>query len=498
MTSETSSLGEKTASGAFWTFLARLCQHGLQLIATTVLARLLTPSAYGVVGMATVITRFIAIFRSLGTASAIIQRKNLSPRCVSSLFWMNLVLSALTTIAAMSLSPLLGWIYREPQVTPVMFWLSLNFLFTGASSVHEALLSREMAFRKLCTIETVATVLQMAVSIAMAAMGYGVWSLVGGSLAMSLASSLMLVCAAGFIPKFQIDWLELKSTMGFSLNLSGFNVANYLSRNADSFLIGRYLGTAQLGYYQFAYNLMLFPVQNITLQLGRVLFPALAQMQDDSARLRNAYLRSCAIIALVTFPLMMGLLATAGPLVATLLGPQWSAVAPIITVLALVGMVQSIVVTVGYIYTTTGRTDLLLRTALATNLIILPSFVIGLRWGAYGVAVGYAVAFSVVSYFLFAYAFRLIDLKMNHFVAALSWPLRYSLTMFASVLGVRLALGGVGVSQPAAVLACSVATGVLVYGISLIVGKPPVLVDLFKSGALTAIPGMKRLNRLFA
>jgi PST family polysaccharide transporter len=498
MTQSTMSLGRRTVSGAFWTSLARICQHGMSLVSASVLARLLTPSIYGVVGMVTVIIGFISIFRTLGTATAIVQRKELSPRFISSVFWMNVVLGALTTAGGMLLSPAVAWLYREQQVAPVMFWLSINFFVSGISSVHEALLIRAMEFRRLAIIEVTATLVQAAVAIAMAAKGYGVWSLVGASLAMNLVNTAMLFRASGMFPKLQMDWPELKSTLSFSLNLSGFNIVNYFGRNADNFLIGRYLGTTQLGYYQFAYNLMLFPVQNIAHQLGRVTFPALVQMQDDNARFRRAYLRSCAVVATVTFPMMMGLLAVAGPFVATLLGPQWSEVAPIITVLACVGMMQSVVATVGQIYVSKGRTDLLFRTAVVSNLFILPAFVIGLRWGALGVAVAYAITYSAVTYFLLIYAFRLVDLRLSEFAATLSWCLKYSVIMFGCIVALRLALDAAGVTRPQTVLACCVTTGVVVYGALLFLRKPPVIVDLLKSGLLDSVPGVAYLVRRVA
>jgi len=193
--------------------------------------------------------------------------------------------------------------------------------------------------------------------------------------------------------------------------------------------------------------------------------------------------------------MMAGLFATAGPFVATFLGPKWNQVTPIITVLAPVGLIQSVIVTVGQIYVAKGRTDLLLRTALYSNAIILPSFVIGLRWGAFGVAVAYAISFSFVAYFLLAYAFRLIELRMQDFFKAVSWPMQYSVIMCACVIAFRGALGTAGITTPGAVLACCVSVGVIVYVGLVLWTKPAVLSEIIDSGWVDAVPGVKRLRQ---
>lgn len=491
-------VGRQFASGAIWISVARVWQVGTSLIAAAVLARLLAPSDYGVVAMVTVITGFINIFRTLGTTSAVIQRRYINPAFLASIFWANVLLGLLATAAGIILAPGLAGFYEQPLVEPVMFWLSFSFLVSGMSSTQEAILARAMQFRTIAVVEVTASLCYAATGVGMAMTQYGVWSLVGGTLAMNACSAAMLISATRFFPKPQMDWKELKGVVSFSLNLAGFNVLNYFGRNTDSFLIGRFLGAASLGYYQFAYTLMLFPIQNISHQLGRVLLPALSHLQDDDQAFRKTYLRSCAAIAIVTFPMMVGLMATATPLILTLLGPRWLPVARIITVLAAVGMMQSVLVTVGNIYIAKGRTDLLLRTAILSNALVIPAFVIGLQWGAFGVAVAYALAYTFVSYFLFAYAFRLIDLRMSEFAGSLLGTFRYSLVMGACVWALRLLLDALSITRPVIVLACCVVTGITIYIILLIAAKPPVLVDLARSKSFDFVPGMRQFTRLFA
>jgi PST family polysaccharide transporter len=230
--------------------------------------------------------------------------------------------------------------------------------------------------------------------------------------------------------------------MSFGLNLSGFNTVNYFSRNADNLLIGKYLGAAPLAYYNFAYTLMLYPLQTITWNLGRVLFPAFAQMQDDPERFRRAYLRACTAIAFVTFPLMAGVTALAPEFIAVLLGPKWRPVAPVLRILAPVGMVQSIASTVGHIYMAMGKTAVMFRWSLLFTGLTLTGFVIGLHWGIGGVASAYAIVVLLTLAPTLWIPFRLIHLRIADLWIAL-WPItRATAAMaIATVALRRLVLG---------------------------------------------------------
>src|SRR6185295_15034946 len=154
----------------------------------------------------------------------------------------------------------------------------------------------------------------------------------------------------GWRPDFAFNWNEAKSVMHFSLNLTAFNVFNYFARNADNFLIGRYLGEQSLGYYDLAYRLMIYPLQGISAVIGRVMFPLYSQLQDDLGRFRNAYLSIAWAIAFVAFPLMLGLMSVAQPLVLTLWGDQWTQVVALLLIFAPLGAIQSVATTVGSIY----------------------------------------------------------------------------------------------------------------------------------------------------
>src|ERR1017187_2122336 len=316
------SLTSKTVSGALWSAVSRFGQQGLTLVSTAVLAHLLPPRAYGLVGMATIATGFISLFTELGMTSAIIRRPEICDRFLSSIFWINLLLGTCAWGLLAAVAHLVAIFYHEPQLTLVLQVMAGGFVLSGAAAVPYAVLSRRLEFRRLATVELISCAISSATAITLALRGFGFWSLVYSS----LANAAMRLCLVWLVCKWRprpvFCWDDVRSIASYSLNLSGFGIFNYFSRNADNLIVGRYLGAAQLGYYQLAYNLMIYPVQSVTSVLGRVLFPAFSTLQQDDARFRAAYLRVVQIVALFCFPLMMGLLIPADALVTVVLGRQ--------------------------------------------------------------------------------------------------------------------------------------------------------------------------------
>jgi O-antigen/teichoic acid export membrane protein len=435
----------------------------------------LTPEDYGLVGMARLAIGLIAIFRELGTTAAIIQRKQLTQEFLSSIFWANMALAGVTFTLAIATSPLLALFFHQPRIGPIVRLLAGGFLLSSLASVPSALLTRDMSFRRVMMIEIGAAAFATALAVVMALRGAGVWSLVISSLASTCVTTVFLWRSCPWRPKWVVSWKELRSIASYSLNLSGFNLVNYFSRNADNTIVGRYLGAYQLGFYQVAYNLMLYAVQNISQVMGRVLFPVFAKVQDDNARFRQAYTKAVSTIAVITFPMMAGVMAVADPFVATVLGEKWHPVASLLIILAPVGLMQSVITTVGNIYYAKGRADWLFRWGLFATAVSVGSFFAGLPWGIRGVAVAYLIVNLLLVYPTFAVPFRLIDLKMKDFLRPL-WPiLGFSMMMLAvvRVLGFLLRF-----QKPAGQLAALVPVGVLVYCSLLLLVRPVAVVNL--------------------
>jgi PST family polysaccharide transporter len=319
-----------------------------------------------------------------------------------------------------------------------------------------------MEFRKLAIIENVAVFVSGLFSIGMALSGMGVWSLVVQSLLTAAISMVMMWRLSAWRPVFSMDWKALKDLLGYSSNLLSFNIFNYWVRNLDNMLIGRFIGSSALGVYTRAYSLMLLPIRQISGVLTRVMFPALSAIQNDVEKVKSIYLRSTRILALLTFPIMIGLLVVTNSFVLTVFGDQWAEVTPILQVLCLTGLGQSIGTTVGWIYTSQGRTDLMFRWGVFSGLVYAAAIVIGLRWGVIGIAWAYTLSsYLIVWYPSWVIPGRLINLSFVEMMKNLAGPFYCSAAMGTIVWGLGLILP---LGWPEwAYLAAQVPLGIVVY-----------------------------------
>ncbi len=411
--------------------------QALQIITTLILARILAPSDYGLLGMAMVFIGFIGIFKDLGFSAVIIQTPNPSNTLLNSLFWSHVGFAALCTMALIVTAPAISWFYHEPRLTSVLQILSISFVLSGIGLPHGALLKKNLQFKIIAFVEISALCLGSAAGITAAFLGMGVWALVYQNLAHAFITSILLWMKSAWIPRFRFSWKEMRDVLSYSLNLTGYNIFNYFARNADYLIIGRYLGAQELGYYTIAYRLMLYPLRNITAVISRVLFPALAQIQNDNVRFGKIYLKVCFAIAIIVFPLMTGLWVVADSFVLVVLGARWEPVGFLLLILSPVGIIQSIGATVGTIYQAKGRTDWLFKWGLLSGSFLIGAFFVGLKWGITGVASAYLIAGIILAYPNFAIPFKLINLKFASLLGVLMRPFACSLIMLFIILMIK-------------------------------------------------------------
>jgi lipopolysaccharide exporter len=459
-----STLKTKAVSGIKWTTVSQLSRLGTQLLTTIILARLLLPSDFGLISMAMAVIGFINIFKDLGTSAAVIQKKDLTEVLLPSLFWVNVCFGTLASLVLFLSAPLIGMFYHEPRVVEVLRVLAPSFFISGLGIVHQALLERSLSFDSLAKLEVTSNVTGAVIGIGMAFLGFGVWSLVFQSLATIILGTLLLWMVNPWRPRGSFHWKEVQAVSGFSLNLTGFGILNYLARNADYLLIGRYLGAQELGYYTLAYRILLFPIQNISSVISRVIYPVLSTFQDDNNRFSTIYLKVTSSIALISFPLMLGVLALARPFVLTFFGEKWEPVIQLVIILAPVGLIQSIGTTVGMIYQAKGRTDWMFRWGLGAGISVILAFIVGLQWGVTGVAGAYAIVSFVLAYPSFYIPFQLIDLKFLDLVKVLRPAFLNSLLMFIVLILMRLSLPKSW--SNAVILSLSVIAGSTVYAVA--------------------------------
>jgi PST family polysaccharide transporter len=253
------------------------------------------------------------------------------------------------------------------------------------------------------------------------------------SITLSLLTVILTWSVSRWRPGFRFDPSAIRDVLRFSVYLLGFNAVNFFARNFDNLLIGKYLGFYPLGIYGKAYQLMMFPLAQISWGVARVMFPSMSAIQHDRGKVKNVYLKCLRAIALITFPLMAGLFVVSGPFVSAFFGEKWAPMVPVIRIFCLAGLLDSVTTTVGLIYQSQGRTDVQFKMILVQIVIILSAFVIGLSWGITGVAAGYLVAALIFLYPEWKIAGRLIDLTFGEMARNLSGTFLCAAGMAAAV-----------------------------------------------------------------
>src|SRR5690349_24457239 len=283
------------------TAVAQALSQGVRLLTSVVLARLLTPSDFGIVAVALIATTVLDQLKDVGTASAIIQRRDVDQVLLNTVFLLNLTLGVvLAGILAVLAGPI-AVAFGNPDSASVIRVFAALMVVTAAGLVHQSLLRRTMRFRQIAVITIVQTIITAVVSLGSAALGLTYWSLVIGTVVGTVVGTVMLWFCHPWRPTWQVSFASLRSIWAFSWNLFLTNVIYILWSQADKVIVGRFTGGAGLGSYTMAQRLVTTPLQTLYAVVGEVSFSAFARRQDDDAALRSGFTRSAAVIALVTF-----------------------------------------------------------------------------------------------------------------------------------------------------------------------------------------------------
>ncbi len=401
----------QTLDALSWSGAAQFVRQLIWLVLGIVLARLLTPRDFGLIAMIVVLTGFASLFLEAGFGSALIQRKDAGERHLSSVFWLNLSLGAALTLLVGAAAPAIARFYGEPRLVPLTRVVSLTFLFNSLGVVQDALFRKRLDFRAIARADIVSLLVSGAAAVVMALRGFGVWSLVVRVVGTVGLRTVLLWTASDWRPRWRFDRAAVGELFGFGAGQLGSRSVDYWARHADDLLIGKVLGSTPLGIYDKAYQVMLFPLTNVTWVIAEVMFPSLALVQEDSERMGRIFLRTTRVIALVAFPLMIGAFVTARPLVLTVLGSRWLGMVPIVRVIWLAGMAESLVGLAGSLYLAQGEAALKFRVRLVVKGLLVAAIIVGLRWGVVGVAIGYTTAMLIGTYPDLRWAGGLVGLR---------------------------------------------------------------------------------------
>jgi O-antigen/teichoic acid export membrane protein len=376
--------------------LARVGAHAMSFVvrigSIVVFARLLSPKDFGLVGMVTAITGVLSMLRDFGLSSATVQRSHVTEEQLSSLFWFNLLFGAILALGVTALAPFVSRFYDEPRLFWVAVALAPAVLCNAAGVQHAAILQRQMRFTTLSAIDVGSFAAGTAVGISMAVAGFGYWSLVAATLFQPIVSTACLWIAVGWTPGKPSLGGATRSMLGFGGTISLLRIITYVTSNLDKVLVGRFWGANALGIYGRAYQLINVPTLLLNSAVAEVGFALLARVQDDRALVRSYFVRSYSLVLAMTIPITVCAWQLAPDLVLVLLGPRWQPVAPILRLLVPTILAFALIDPITWLLYSQGMLERSFRITMVFAPIVIAGYVVGLPFGARGVALGYSIA----------------------------------------------------------------------------------------------------------
>jgi teichuronic acid exporter len=404
-----SELKSKAAYGVLWSFLERFGQQGVQFAISIVLARLLLPKEFGLIGMLMIFTVIAQSFLDSGFGAALIQKKDSSHIDECSIFYFNIVVGFFAAGFMCLISPWIAEFYNEPQLASLTCFLSLSLIINAFCLIHTTLLTKNVDFKTQLKVGMTATIISGAIGIILALQGFGVWSLAIQIVVASFFRAVLLWTLVKWSPAPAFSFHSLRSMFAFGSKMLFSGLLDRIFINIYLVVIGKIFTVGDLGYYVRAKSWQQLTTLNITSVIARVTFPVFSTIQDDEKRLKRGMKKAISFLAFVNFPLMIGILVTAKPVVLIVLTEKWAPSIPYLQLLCLVGLAYPINAINLNLLMAKGRSDLFFRLEIVKKLLIVITIFITYRWGIAAMIWG-QIAISTIGLYINSYfTARMID-----------------------------------------------------------------------------------------
>jgi len=396
------SLKEKTVSGLIWSFVDTIAGQGITFVVGIILARLLSPREFGLIGMITVFIAVSESFINSGFSSALIRKKNCTDTDFSTVFFFNLAAGILFFFLLFLTAPAISNFFNEPELTAILQVLGVVLIIDSLTLIQRTILTKRIDFKLQAKISVIASIGSGIVAILMALYGFGVWALVAQRIIKQGLNSLFLWLWNRWKPILVFSKNSFKELFGFGSKLLLSGLIDTIYQNIYYLIIGKFFSAQELGFYSRADGFKNLPSQNINTIVSRVTYPVLSSIQDDIPRLRNNYQKLIRTIMFVTFILMLGMAAVAEPMIITLIGEKWRPSIVYLQMLSFVGMMYPLHALNLNMLQVQGRSDLFLKLEVIKKIIAIPTIVIGIFFGIKMMIVGMMVN-TLIAYYLNSY-----------------------------------------------------------------------------------------------
>lgn len=423
----TKTLTDQTLTGVNWNFAGNYSKAIISIFVGVVLARILPPEDFGLLGMVAIFIGLAELFSTMGMGASIIKLKVLNEVHLNTATYFTIFLSFIVYTLFVIGAPYIASFYNEPRLVNILYALSTIFIFKGITTVSYSLLVRKMDFKSTKQIEVSSYFIgSVIVSIGLALLGYGVWSLVLGRLFSSFASLIQTIIKVPLHLKLKIGRKEFNELFFFGTGISLIRFLQYIGNNIDYLIIGKMISSYNLGLYQKSYNLMSQPMQRITGGIYNVLFPALAKVQDDSERLKTGYFRTIRTVAFIVYPVLTVLFISSNYVILGLYGPKWEDAISVFQILVFAGYFSATNNYSGAVANVTGKVYIIVFLQFVYVLIVGVGAYLAVVYG-YGIeGVGFAVIVALLWKFIVQSHIAIKIVKsdwmdyLNNFVPGLS------------------------------------------------------------------------------
>ena len=477
-----SSIASKSIHGIVWSAVERFSLQGMQFLIGIILARLLSPSDFGMIGMLSIFLSVSQTFIDCGFSNALIRQKDASVKDYGTAFVINFAISLLAFAILFFAAPFVASFYKMPDLQPVMRVISVTLIINALFTVHKVKLTRNVDFKTQSKASFCSALISGILGIALAYNGFGVWSLVYQTVCNSVLNLILMTTLLKWFPKPVFSKDSFHTLFGFGSKLLVASIISSIYSNLYNIVIGKQFSASSLGYYTRADHLGNFPSQNVAGILSRVTYPILSQLQDDAERLKGIYVKYLQIACFAVFPLMMGLAALAKPLIVLMLGEKWLPSVVLLQILCFGLMLDPICnINLNLLYVK-GRSDLVLKLEIIKKTIAVVILVVSLPFGLIGLCIGRACYGVVATLLNMIYTRGFIDLSMWGQAKLILPSLLLSLFMAAGSFGFTLLNLNYGLQ-----LALGFAAGMVLY-----IG----LAKVFKMNAMDFLLGMAKSRLL--
>lgn len=407
------SLKQLTVTGLLWSSIDNLASQGINLIVGIILARILDPKEFGLIGMLTIFIAVSQCFIDSGFTNALIRKKDCTQTDYSTVFFFNLATGIVFLMVLFVFAPVISKFFKEPELKAIIQVLALGLVIDSLTIIQRTIITKRIDFKLMTRISIIASIGSGIFAILLAYKGFGVWSLVAMALSRQILYSFFLWLWNQWRPTLIFSMSSFRELFYFGSKLLGSSLIDTIYRNVYFLIIGKYFSALELGYYTRAYQFQSLPSQNVNNIVSRVTYPILAQIQDSPEELKAAYKKMIKSTMLLTFVLMLGLAAVAEPMVISLVGEKWRPSIIYLQMLCFSGMLYPLHALNLNILNIKGRSDLFLKLEVIKKTMAIPTIVIGIFFGIKIMIAG-MILNSFIAYYLNSYwSGRLINYSIK-------------------------------------------------------------------------------------